>query len=231
MEEVSNEHLDRKEKQIDCLNKWGAYIVPFIAIVAWIVGMSYFFYIGGGFSSVEFGDFATHPIFMSTAFLLFGTLTVSCHRICEDLGFSLETAKWIQISLNTLVLVFAWTGWEIIYELHNSSAVHYKGSHSRVGVFALSMWVVHYISGFLILFCVPEKRIETMLDIHYIFGTMCIIVALWTIALGLMWEEYSYDADQDGYGRSTSGIIMGCVMLLILLIFGMLKFGRMLVPN
>jgi len=231
MEELSNDHLDRQEKQIHFLNKLGAYSIPLIAIVAWVVAMTYFFYIGGGLSNTQFGDFATHPMFMATAFLLLGSFSVCCQRICEDFGVSQETAKWIHVSLNTFVLVFAWTGWQVIFELHNSSGSHYKGSHSRVGVFTISMWAVYYVSGFLILFCTPQKRLEAMLDVHYIFGTMCIILALWTIALGLMWEEYSYDDAEDGYGRLTSCAVMISVILLIFVIFGMFKFGRMLVPK
>jgi len=227
---MNDPYTQRKEKQINCLNIFGAYSVSLIALAAWFVAMSYFCYIGGGIYNIAFGDFATHPAFMVTAFLLLGTLSVTCYRICEDLGISQETTKWIHIFLNTLVLGFAWTGWEIIYELHNSSASHYKGSHSRVGVFTLCMWVVYYICDFCIL-CAPEKRLETMLDVHFIFGTMCIILALWTIALGLMWEEYSYDAAEDGYARATSGTVMGIILLMIFLIYGMMTFARILLPK
>lgn len=231
MEEFHNEHLDRKEKQIGFLNKLGAYSIPLIAIVAWIVGICYFIHIGGGSGNIEFGDFATHPIFMATAFLLLGNFSVCCQPLCEDLGISQGTAKWIHISLNTLVLIFAWIGWGVIYELHNKSDSHYKGSHSRVGIFTISMWIVYYISGFFILFFAPKKRLETLHDVHYIFGTMCIILALWTIALGLMWEEYSYDKVEDGFARRFSCTVLVGLMLMIFIIFGMFKFGRMLLPK
>ena len=199
--------------------------------------MAYFCYIGGGITSIVFGDFASHPMCMATAFLLFGTLSVASSGICAEHDVDPDKAKWIHIVLNTIVLVFAWTGWEVIYELHNSSGSHYKGSHSRVGVFTLCMWVVYYISDFCILIFAPKQkletkqannRLETLQDVHFIFGTMCIILAMWTMALGLMWEEYSYDVDEDTYARLTSDAVMISIMLIIFLIFGMMTFGRIL---
>lgn len=223
--------IARQEKQIACFNKLGAYTIPILAIASWFVAMVYFVYLGGGWDSVAMGDFATHPIFMVTAFLLLGTFSVTCYRFCDDFGIPYDTARWIYISINSLVLLFAWMGWGVIYELHTNSGSHYKGSHSRVGVFTIAMWIVHYISGFCIFFFSSTKRNETMLDVHHIFGTMCIILALWTIALGLMWEEYDYDSTDDVYGRTRSGVVMGSVMLIIILVFGMMKYGRMLLPN
>jgi len=220
-----------EKKQIEGFNKLGAYTIPIIAVVAWIVGLSYCSYIGGGWGDIEYGDFATHPTMMLTAFLLVGSIAVCCYKFCTDLGISHNIAKWIHIGLNTLIVLFAWMGWDIIYELHESKHSHYKGSHSRVGIFTIGLWSIYYVAGFYVFFAAPSDQMVKSLEFYRAAGIMCIILAMWTAALGLMWEEYSYDDDRDAYGRSRSGVVVGGLMLIIFLIVGMLSYSRSLLPK
>jgi len=222
--------LDPRKKQIESMNKLGIYTIPIIAIVAWATGMSYFGDIEGGWHGVEWGDFALHPTFMVTGFLLFGSLTVISYRICRIFGFSHDIALWIYMLLNSIALGFIWMGWEIIWWRHNSST-HYNGSHSRVGIFAIILWCIYYVTAFYIFFLAAKEKVVSYMEVHQAFGMICIILGLWTIGLGLLWEEYSFDADRDVYARSRSGVVVGGVLMLIFLIFGLMMYARMLLPK
>jgi len=214
-------------EQIKCFNKFGAYTIPLVAIVAWAVGMSYCAYIGGGWDNIVFGDFATHPTLMLSAFLLVGSFSVCCMQICTYIGLELETAKIIHITLNTLVITLAWLGWYVIFELHSAAGSHYKGSHSRLGIFVLIIWSIYYVLGFGGYFIYKVKFEE----LYRVFGLCCVVVAMWTASLGVMWEEYSFDADRDEYERSRSGVVVGGILLTIFLIVGMLMYARTLLTK
>jgi len=222
---------DPRKQQIESFNKFGAYQIPAIVIIAWATAMSYFGYIGGGWGSIEWGAFALHPTFMVTGFLLFGSLAIVTYRLCKAFGMSHNTAKWIHVSLNTVATVLVWLGYDIICVLHNAAGSHFKGSHSRVGIVTLFLWSIHYLAGLYIFFFAPKEKEVTYLELHKAFGNICIILALWTIGLGLLWEEYGYDADRDVYARSRSGVVVGCTLLLIFLIFGMMMYARTLLPK
>jgi len=213
-------------KQIESFNKLGAYTIPIIAVVSWVVGLSYCSYVGGGWDDIEYGDFTTHPTLMLTAFLLVGSMAVSCFKICLLLGISHNTAKWIHVGLNTLIILFAWLGWNVIYQLHESAGSHYKGSHSRIGIFTMGLWCLYYVAGLYIFFAAPAGEMVKLLELYRVAGILCIILGMWTAALGMMWNEYTYNSDRDEYGRSRSGIVVGSVMLIIFLIFGMLTYSR-----
>jgi len=214
-------------EQIECFNKTGAYTIPIIAIATWGVGMSYSAYVGGGWDNIVFGDFATHPAMMLSAFLLVGSFSVCCLQLCQYMGLEYEFAKIIHISLNTLVLILAWLGWWVVWTLHNSSS-HYKGSHSRLGIFVLGIWSLYYVMGFASYFIVDKVKFE---ELYRAFGISCVVVAIWVAALGVMWNEYSYDADLDEYERSRSGSVVGGILLIIFLIVGMLMYARTLLPK
>jgi len=204
---------DPRKEKIEGLNKIGAYTIPIIAIVSWAVGMVYCGYAGGGWSSVEYGDFVTHPAMMLTGFLLVGSLCVICFNLCRDLGIPEQTAKWIHITLNTVVVVFVWLGWDIIFELHSAAGAHYKGSHSRIGIFALCLWSVYYVAGIYVFVCAPQSKAPVLLEVHRVMGLLVIILALYTAALGLMWNEYTFDSERDEYGRATSGVVLGGLLV------------------
>jgi len=225
-------------EEIKCFNKCGALTIPIVVIITWSIGISYCGYIGGGWNSIEFGDFATHPTFMLTAFLLFGSLAISCRELCKHFEnqFSEQVAIHIHMSLNTLATVFGWIGWYIIYELHKTAGSHYKGSHSRIGIFALCLWTTYWLMG---LFhyvppCSqtvnPTKGGVQFEQLYRAGGICCIIVTIWAAALGAMWEEYSFDIARNEYERSRSGVVLGGILLIIFLVVGMLMYARTLLP-
>jgi len=220
--------VDPKE-QIESFNKFGAYTIPVIALVGWSVGLGYSSYIGGGWDNIVYGDFATHPALMLSAFLMVGSLSVTCYKNCTYLGISHEIAVLIRLSMNVLIVTLAWFGWYVMWVLHNSSS-HYKGSHSRLGIFVLIIWSIYVVVGFYALF-VPEQNKLTFEDKYQVGGILCIVVALWTAALGVMWEEYAFDSIRDSEGRAESGVVMGSLMLVIFLIVGMLIYARTLLPK
>jgi len=204
-------------------NKFGAYTIPVIAVIAWAFGMSYCAYIGGGWNDIEYGDFATHPTLMLTAFLLVGSFSVCSYKLCEYAGLKYGTE--IQIGLNTLVVVLAWLGWYVIFELHSAAGSHYKGSHSRLGCFVLIIWSIYYVMGFYVHCIIDTVRSK---EIYRACGIMAVVVAMWTAALGVMWEEYTFDSERYMYERARSGAVVGGIMLIIFLIVGMFMFARML---
>jgi len=218
------------KKQIESFNKIGAYTIPIIAFASWAVGMSYCAYIGGGWNDIEYGDFATHPTLMLSAFLMVGSLSVCCYHLCKYFGIAHDMAVLIRIGLNALVVTLAWLGWYVIWTLHNSGGSHYKGSHSRIGIFVLCLWNVYFVVGFYTFF-VAEKNKVKFEELYRVAGIISIVVALWTAALGIMWEEYSYDSARDEYERSRSATVIGGILLVIFLIVGMLMYARTLLPK
>jgi len=218
------------KKQIESFNKFGAYTIPLIAVVSWIVGLSYCSYIGGGWDDIEYGDFATHPTLMLTAFLLVGSFSVTCYKLCTYFGISHDKAVLIRLCLNVLIIILAWLGWYVMWVLHNAAGSHYKGSHSRLGIFVLIVWSIYVVLGFYALF-VPEEKKLIFEDKYSVGGQLCVVVALWTAALGVMWEEYAFNSILDEYGRSRSGVVEGGIMLIIFLIVGMLFYARTLLPK
>jgi len=227
-------NLDPVE-EIKCFNNCGAFTIPIVAVIGWSIGMSYCGYIGGGWNSIEFGDFATHPAFMLTAFLLFGALAISCRQICQFFGYAETAAIHVHMFLNTVVALFGWIGYYIILELHNTAGSHYKGSHSRIGIFALCLWTTYWLFGLLQYGpCSepsnPTKKQVTYEQVYRAGGICCIVVAMWAASLGAMWEEYTFDVARNEYERSRSGVVIGSIMLLIFLIVGMLMYARTLLP-
>merc|ERR1719245_171344 len=109
--------IEKKKRHIEILNSIGAYGIPVFAIMAYCVGLSFFAYIGGGFSEISYGDFATHPMFMSTAFLLLGPCAVVMYRLLPNH----TAAKIVHSLLQLLAVVFAWIGFSIIWILHAES--------------------------------------------------------------------------------------------------------------
>jgi len=219
------------KKQIESFNKLGAFTIPVIAVVSWVTGLSYCAYIGGGWDDIEYGDFATHPTLMLTAFLLVGSMSVSSHKLCELFGISYDKAKWIYVSLNTLIMLFAWLGWNVIYQLHESKHSHYKSSHSRIGIMTMGLWCIFYVLGLYIYFCAPQDKVAWYLEHHRVSGVALIILGLWTAALGVIYEEYTFDSDREAYERARSGVVLGGMMLIIFLIVGMLYYSRTLLPK
>jgi len=226
-------------EEIKCFNRCGTYAIPIVAIITWSLGISYAGYIGGGWNSIEFGDFATHPVFMLTGFLLFGSFAITCRQYCSYFGdkISEQTAIHIHMFLNTVVTIFVWIGWYIIYCLHVTSGSHYKGSHSRIGIFALCLWTAYWLFGLFQYLnpCsttgIPTKTGLQFEQIYRAAGICCVIVAVWAAALGAMWEEYSFDVARNEYERSRSGVVIGGIMLVIFLIFGMQMYARTLLPS
>jgi len=217
-------------KQIECFNKCGAFTIPIVALISWIVGLSYCSYIGGGWDNIEYGDFATHPTLMLTAFLMVGSLSVTCCQICTYIGISHDLAVLIRLGFNLLIITLAWLGWYVMWVLHNAAGSHYKGTHSRLGLFVLIIWSIYVVAGLYELY-VPEKKKVMFEEKYRVGGIMCIVVALWTAAMGVMWEEYVFDSIRDEYGRSRSGVVEGGIMLVIFLIVGMLMYARTLLPK
>jgi len=218
------------KEQIETFNKFGAYTIPIIAFVTWAVGMSYCAYLGGGWDNIQYGDFATHPTLMLSAFLMVGSLSVCCYQLCKCIGISHDIAVWIRTGLNALVVTLAWLGWYVIWTLHNSGGSHYKGSHSRIGIFVLIIWNIYFVVGFYAFF-VADKRKVIFEELYRAGGIMCIVVALWTVALGIMWKEYDYDSELNEYERSRSSTVMGGILLTIFLIIGMLMYARTLLTK
>lgn len=218
------------KEQIESYNKCGAFTIPIVAVIAWGVGLSYCSYIGGGWDNIEYGDFATHPTLMLSAFLMVGSLSVTCYKICTYFGIAHDTAVLIRLVLNCLIISLAWAGWYVMWVLHNIGGSHYKGSHSRLGLFVLIIWSIYILVGFYSLFIAEEKKV-IFEDKYRVGGIMCIVVALWTSALGVMWEEYNFNDIRDEYGRSRSGVVEGGIMLVIFLIVGMLMYARTLLPK
>jgi len=213
------------EEQMKCFQKYGVYTIPIVAIVAWATGMSYCGYIGGGWNYIVYGDFATHPALMLTAFLLMGSFSVTCQQFLRYMGCdSKKTRQNIQLIVNTLVMIFAWMGWYVIYELHASAGSHYKGSHSRLGIFVMIIWSIYYVMGFYIYWFLDSPKSD---ELYRACGIMAVVLSMWTAALGAMWEEYNYDPDRTEYGRSRSGVVVGGILLIIFLIVGMLMYARM----
>lgn len=223
-------HLLDAKAQIESFNKIGAYTIPIIAFVSWVVGMSYCAYIGGGWNDIEFGDFATHPTLMLTAFLMVGSLSVCCYKLCTYFGISHDTAVMIRIVLNALVVSLAWTGWWVIWTLHNAGGSHYKGSHSRIGIFVLGLWSVYFVAGFFTFYVDGNNKVRFE-ELYRVVGIMSIVIALWTAALGVMWEEYAYDAALNSYERARSATVVGGILAIIFLIIGMLVYARTLLPK
>jgi len=221
---------DVAKAQIERFNKFGAYTIPIIAFVAWVVGMSYCAYIGGGWDKIKFGDFATHPTLMLTAFLMVGSLSVCCYQLCRYFSISHDIAVLIRIVLNALVVSLAWAGWWVMWTLHNAAGSHYKGSHSRIGIFVLGLWSAYFVAGFLT-FCVDGKNKVRFEELYRAVGIMSIVVALWTAALGVMWEEYSFDSANTEYERARSATVIGGILAVIFLIVGMLMYARTLLPK
>lgn len=212
-------------EQMKCFAKFGAYTIPIIAIITWAVGISYCGYIGGGWNYIVYGDFATHPTLMLTAFLLVGSFSVVCQQFLRHVGVECKkTRQNIQLILNTLVMIFAWMGWWVIYELHAEAGSHYKGSHSRIGIFVLIIWSIYYLMGFYIFWFHDTPKND---ELYRACGIMAVVVAMWTAALGAMWYEYNYDPDRIEYERSRSGVVVGGIMLIVFLIVGMLMYARM----
>jgi len=218
------------KEQMESYNKFGAFTIPIVAVVSWIVGLSYCSYIGGGWDNIEYGDFATHPTLMLSAFLMVGSLSVTCYKLCTLFGIPHDVAVLIRLCLNVLIVTLAWLGWYVMWVLHNAAGSHYKGSHSRLGLFVLCIWSIYVTVGCYGL-CVPEQNKVIFEDKYQVGGIMCIVVAMWTAALGVMWEEYAFDSIRDEYGRSRSGVVEGGIMLVIFLIVGMLMYARTLLPK
>jgi len=218
------------KKQIESFNKFGAYTIPIVAVVTWSVGLAYSSYIGGGWDNIVYGDFATHPALMLSAFLMVGSLSVTCYKLCTYCGISHDVAVLIRLCLNVLIVTLAWLGWYVMWALHNAAGSHYKGSHSRLGLFVLIIWSIYVVTGFYALSVSgPNKMIFE--DKYQLFGVMCIVIAMWTAAMGVMWEEYAFDSITDEYGRGTSGAVEGGFLVVIFLIVGMLYYARTLLPK
>jgi len=218
------------KQQIVSVNKFGVYTIPIIAVVSWAVGMSYCAYLGGGWDDIKYADFVSHPTLMLSAFLLVGSLSVSSYRLCILYGLSHDMAVSIRKVLNLVVVTIAWFGWYVVWNIHNKSGIHYKSSHSRIGIFVLCLWSIYLFVGFFSS-CVAEKRKVIFEELYRVAGIMCIVGALWTAALGMMWEEYGFDQPNIEYERSRSATVIGGLLIVIFLIVGTLMYARTLLPK
>merc|ERR1712150_148499 len=107
------------------------------------------------------------------------------------------------------------------------------GSHSKIGIFTLCVYTLYFLMGLGVFVCGSATAKTSYHQTHLALGQFCVILGLWTVALGVMWEEYDggYDSDYDEYARSRSGVVLGSILLIVGMIVGGLFYARTLLPK